>query len=156
MTRRKSEVEKALAGTARPDRRRPARAKAAPGTLMAPSGFNPAQKRAWRRLVDCARAAGHPLTPADEVALASAAQLLELFNRALDAVRRAPLTVPDGRGALRKHPSLQAVRDCSGPMLAYLARLGLTPTDRAKLTSGDDDGAPALGDALRAISEGKT
>lgn len=127
--------------------------------MIPPAGFSVSQKRAWRRLVDCARAAGRPLTPADEVALGSAAQLLELHDRALVAVRKAPLTVTDGRGAARKNPALQIVRDTSGQLLAYLARLGLTPLDRSKIAADgaadDVASAGALGERLSLIARGE-
>lgn len=87
----------------------------------------------WRELTEM-----DILAASDMPALEMAAATYETWRMASESVQEHGVLIPDGRGALRKNPGLQVMRDADTAFNRWCRAFGLTPADAARLGLVDD------------------
>ena len=88
----------------------------------------------WRELTDA-----DLLASSDLVALEMVASTYEIWRLASEAVNEHGVLMPDGRGALRKNPSLQVMRDADTSLNRWFKAFGLAPGYAQAMGLIDDD-----------------
>lgn len=82
------------------------------------------------------------LTAWDVEAFAVFCDAVVNHRRAAEQVSREGVTGEGARGGIVKHPAVTATKDYAEIMVRYGARFGLTPTDRASLSLGQEHKDP--------------
>jgi P27 family predicted phage terminase small subunit len=132
-------------GTARPDRINSREPKPRRKRPRCPSHLTDGAKLQWRHFAQLLDAMG-VLTEADGPALAALAETADdliVARRALAA--RDGLTYEAENGMVRVWPEVRLVNDATKRLASWLARFGMTPADRSKVSvagkTADEDPA---------------
>ena len=119
--------------------------KAAIPTL--PRGFHKEGRKIYNRLAPLLAEAGL-LTEADGPALADMCLCLARLDEAEAIIEAEGMTVPDGRGGVKRHPATMLAKEYRAAARQWAASFGLTPHARGSLdvkpTGGPVDPLQAL------------
>lgn len=119
-----------------------------PAIPRLPRGFHPEARKHYRALVPILAEAGL-VTEADAVALRDMCLCIARLEEAEAAIDEHGLTVPDGRGGVKRNPATMLAKEYRSALLQWARRFGLDPYSREGL-----DVAPAgPADPLQALLE---
>jgi P27 family predicted phage terminase small subunit len=142
---RKPTALKLITNTARPDRINPREPQPPRKRPRCPPHLSDGAKVQWRHFVKLLDAMG-VLTEADGPALAALSETaddLVAARRAL-AAYGGSLTYVTEAGMIRVYPEVRLVNDATKRLQSWLARFGMTPADRARVSVvGGKDEDPA-------------
>lgn len=117
-------------------------AKRGPGrpkdAVTMPKGLSAKEKATWRSLVS--NAPPGVLTRADENLILQYVRAKRIYDEADQAIQEAPSLFRKWGQGLRAHPAIKVMNDQSDRMTRILSELGFSPTARARLGIGIDDG----------------
>lgn len=145
--RRKPAHLKALEGNpGRRDPKNPPQPK--PAIPKLPRGFHKEAAKIYRTLVPVLAEAGL-VTEADAVALQDMCLCIARLQEAERAVDEHGLTVPDGRGGVKRNPATLLAKEYRAALLQWARRFGLDPYSR----DGLDVAPPGPVDPIQALLE---
>jgi P27 family predicted phage terminase small subunit len=102
------------------------------GPPAAPSWLSDGGRAIWTHLAPLLSEAGR-LTPLDVDNFAVYCENVDLHRQAAELIAKDGIVVKGHRGALRKHPAWQVLRDSAAMVRAGAHDFGLTPLARASL-----------------------
>lgn len=100
-----------------------------PAIPRLPRGFHPEARKHYRTLVPVLAEAGL-VTEADGVALRDMCLCIARLEEAEAAIDEHGLTVPDGRGGLKRNPATLLAKEYRSALLQWARRFGLDPYSR--------------------------
>lgn len=128
--------------------------------LRAPRGLlSPKARKFWKDNAETLQAMG-VLTAADVPAFSLLAEFWALTWAAVDELKEGGVVIPDKKGATKKAPAAQLVRDFSTTTLKLMSEFGMLPASRGRLgvEAPEEQGlslAEELALAVQAVKEGR-
>lgn len=121
-----------------------------PAIPSLPRGFHKEARKIYNRIAPLLAEAGL-LTEADGPALADMCLCLARLEEAERTIEAEGMTVPDGKGGVKRHPATTLAKEYRAAARAWAASFGLTPHARGSLDVKPN--TTVLTDPLQALLE---
>jgi P27 family predicted phage terminase small subunit len=140
MSHKKTTQQKRIEGTLRKDRLNPNEPTPAPGIPKAPAHLSARARAAWKVLSERLDAIG-VLTQADGLALEGLCEAYADLQQARESLAAHggrvtyECTTKSGDVMYRSHPEVAMIADADRRVQTWLAKFGLTPADRSRVSA---------------------